>query len=380
MQFKDIIGQSEIKSKLIDTVKENRISHAQLFLGTEGIGKLALAIAYAQYICCENKAENDSCGICPSCSKYQKLIHPDLHFVFPITTPKSGKKISEQFITKWREKVNDNPYFNLNQWIEIIGAENKQGLIYTDESREIMYKINLKSFESEYKIMIIWMAEKMHISIANKMLQIFEEPPEKTLFILISEQTDVILPTIISRTQIIKIPKIDDLSLRQYLKEKHQIDDNEISDIIRLSEGNMINVLENINSSGLNEINFDLFMNMMRFSFSLKYVDINNLTEEFRTLGRERQKQFLKYAMRMIREYYMLSSGNKVLSKLTDTETNKDEKFASVFPKFINNSNVQKIYEELNKAYFHITRNGYARIIFFDMMIKINKYIAKKPS
>lgn len=375
MQFKDVIGQKEIKKKLIETVNENRISHAQMFIGHEGVGKLALAIAYAQYICCENKQENDSCGVCDSCNKYQKLIHPDLHFVFPIANPKAGKKISDTYIIQWREKLLENPYFNLNQWLDSIGAENQQGLIYTDESKEIIYKINLKSYESEYKVMIIWMADKMHNSIANKLLKIFEEPPAKTLFILITEQPDVMLPTIISRTQIVKIPKIDDLSIREFIKDKYQLDDNEISDIIRLSDGSLINVFENIDSSGQNEINFDMFVKLMRNSYSLNIEEINNLTEELRNLGRENQKQFLKYSIRMIREYYLQSSGNLSLNKLTDNETNKDEKFASVFPKFINEKNVKGIYEELNESLYHIERNGYARIIFFDMQLKINKLL-----
>lgn len=375
MQFRDVIGQKEIKKKLIETVNENRISHAQMFIGHEGVGKLALAIAYAQYICCENKQEKDSCGVCDSCNKYQKLIHPDLHFVFPIANPKAGKKISDTYIIQWREKLLENPYFNLNQWLDSIGAENQQGLIYTDESKEIIYKINLKSYESEYKVMIIWMADKMHNSIANKLLKIFEEPPAKTLFILITEQPDVMLPTIISRIQIVKIPKIDDLSIRGFIKDKYQFDDNEISDIIRLSDGSLINVFENIDSSGQNEINFDMFVKLMRNSYSLNIEEINNLTEELRNLGRENQKQFLKYSIRMIREYYLQSSGNLSLNKLTDNETNKDEKFASIFPKFINSRNVKGIYEELNESLYHIERNGYARIIFFDMQLKINKLL-----
>ncbi len=377
MLFKDVVGQKEIISKLVDTVNENRISHAQLFIGPEGSGKLALALAYAQFICCENKNTDDSCGVCDSCNKYQKLIHPDLHFVFPIVSPKSGKKISETYISQWREKVLENPYFNLNGWIETIGAENQQGLIYTDESGEIMHKINMKSYESEYKIMIIWMAEKMHNSIANKLLKIFEEPPEKTLFILIAEQTDIMLPTIISRTQIVKIPKIDDLSMREFVENKYNLTDDDISNIVRLSDGNLVKVTENIDSTTKNEENFELFVRLMRNSYVLNFEEINNLTEEIRTYGREYQKQFLKYSIRMIREYFLLSSGNVVLSKLTDVETKKDEKFASVFPKFINDKNVKDIYDELNTAYFHIERNGYGRIIFFDLMLKINRLLRK---
>ena len=180
MFFKDVVGQEEIKKRLIRSVKEERISHAQLFSGSEGTGKLALAMAYAQYISCSNRGENDSCGSCPSCHKYQKMAHPDLHFVFPVFKPKNIKNpVSDDFIKKWRTMVLENPYFNLSQWLNYIEAGNSQGLIYERESDSIFRKLNLKSFESEFKTMIIWLPEKMHPYCSNKLLKLIEEPPNK---------------------------------------------------------------------------------------------------------------------------------------------------------------------------------------------------------
>ncbi|HSM46820.1 MAG TPA: hypothetical protein VK872_03330, partial [Draconibacterium sp.] len=210
MFFKDVIGQDELKKRLIQSVQEERVSHAQLFSGPGGTGKLAMAIAYAQYISCKNRSETDSCGVCPSCHKYNKLAHPDLHFVFPIfNTPKNTKPISDDFLPQWREMVLSDPYFDLGTWLNFIEAENAQGLIYERESDSIYKKLNLKSFESEFKVMIIWLPEKMHTACSNKLLKIIEEPPSKTLFILITEDEEAVISTIRSRAQPVKFPFID---------------------------------------------------------------------------------------------------------------------------------------------------------------------------
>ena len=205
MFFKDIIGQEEVKQRLIKSVKEERISHAQLFSGPEGIGKFALALAYAQYVSCRDRGENDSCGKCPSCHKYQKLAHPDLHFVYPVYSTGSVKKpTSDDFIKQWREFVLANPYFTLQQWFSYINVENAQGMIYEAESASILRKLNLKSFESEFKVMIIWLPERMNAACSNKLLKMIEEPPSKTLFILITENEENIISTIRSRAQLVK--------------------------------------------------------------------------------------------------------------------------------------------------------------------------------
>ena len=243
MQFSQIIGQEIIKQQLITSVREGRIPHAQLFLGQEGVGKLALAIAYAQYVSCLNKGEHDSCGTCSSCIKYEKLIHPDLHMVFPFAKDGKTKEICDDLLPEWREFVTKNVYFSLEQWMDNIGAGNKQATIYANESNEILRKLQLTTYESAYKIMIIWLPEKMNITCANKLLKILEEPPTKTLFILVSEQVEKIISTIISRTQMIKIPLIETHTMSSYLQAKHSISKENSINIARIANGNYIKAL-----------------------------------------------------------------------------------------------------------------------------------------
>jgi DNA polymerase-3 subunit delta' len=211
MLFSEIIGQENTKKQLIDSVQTSRMSHAQLFSGPEGSGSLPLAIAYAQYVSCTQQGADDSCGVCPSCRKYNKLAHPDLHFVFPVATTDKvkSKPVSDLFLPEWRDILLTNPYFSFNQWLEHIGVDNKQGLIGTEEAGEIIRKLTLKTYESDYKVMVIWMPEKMNDSSANKLLKMIEEPPLKTLFLLVSEHPEQIITTIISRTQLVKVPRID---------------------------------------------------------------------------------------------------------------------------------------------------------------------------
>jgi len=374
MFFKEILGQDKIKKKLIQTVKENRISHAQLFIGPESSGKLSLAIAYAQYVCCENKQDDDSCGICSSCKKYQKLIHPDLHFVFPvIKAPKYKDAISDNYITEWRKLVLTNPYFTPSQWYEAIDAENKQGSIYADESSEIVKKLNLKTFEADYKVMIIWLPEKMNITAANKLLKVLEEPPPQTLFIMISEAPGEILITIRSRTQLLKIPKIDDESLSAYLSEYHHLDPQQTIDVVRLANGNYTKAINSINMSEENKINFKYFSSLMRSCYSSKIIDIVNLVDELSAIGREKQKNFFFYSLRLIRENFMLNLKTPQIVYLSGEEAT----FSDRFHTFINERNIVEITETFNKAHYHIERNGYNKIIFLDMALTLIKLLKK---
>lgn len=380
MLFKEIIGQEKIKKRLIQTVKDNRISHAQLFLGPEGSGKLALAIAYAQYICCENKKNtntiDDSCGSCLSCKKYQKLIHPDLHFVFPVAKTKKVDKdspVSDDFIYEWRTSILESPYIQLNQWLELINVENKQGIIYTEESNEIIKKLNLKSFESEYKVMIIWMPEKMHTTAANKLLLMIEEPPPKTLFLLVSENAGQIIQTILSRTQLIKIPKIDNNSLLEYIRssDKFDLKEQEINNIVRLANGNYIKALDIINSSHEHSYNFEMFKQLMRNCYKNKILDIIKWVDEISKVGREKQKSFLLFSLRMIRENFILNIKHNEIVYLTDEEADFSQKFSP----FINQQNIFQLADELNKAHYHIERNANNKIVFLDLSLRLTKLL-----
>ena len=219
MLFKDIIGQEEAKERLIREAKEGKIAHARLFCGNEGVGKLPLAIAYAQYLSCDHPTDTDSCGVCPNCTKYNKLIHPDLHFVFPIIKKKNKDTTSDDYLQEWREIINSSPYFNLNMWLKEMGAENQQAQIFVKESDEIIRKLNLKSSQGGYKVMIIWLPEKMNVECSNKLLKLLEEPPTQTIFILISEEPDMLLPTIQSRVQRFNIHAINKEKIAENLKK-----------------------------------------------------------------------------------------------------------------------------------------------------------------
>ncbi len=375
MQFKDIVGQQEIKDRLIKSVINNKVSHAQLFFGAEGVGKLAIAIAYAQYINCTNRTKTDSCGECSSCKKYAKLIHPDLHFVFPVVKIGSKEVISDDHIKEWREFVNKSPYFTYNQWIEQLENENKKGGIFVHESKSILKKISLTTYESEYKVMIFWLAEKMNIQTANKLLKILEEPPEKTLFILITENTEAIITTIKSRTQPVKIPKIDDDSLKNYLQKQSSItDDNEINTAVKFSNGSLTSLNKYINELEDNNELFDFFVRFMRTCYKFSIEEINTLTTEFVKLKREKQKRFFKLSLRLIRENFMLNINNNNLSVLTVQEQN----FSNKFSNFIHQGIIEDLYNELDKAHHDIDRNGSDKIIFYDTAIKINKLLRKK--
>ena len=375
MQFKEVVGHQNIKEKLVYTVKENRVSHAQLFLGPEGSGNLALAIAYAQYLSCENKQENDSCGVCPSCLKYKKLVHPDLHFVYPVATSKSVKKdpVSDDYIEQWREIILENPYINQNRWYEIIDVENKQGIISKNESYEILRKLNLKTFESEYKIMIIWLPEKMNAFAANKLLKLIEEPPEKTLFLLVSENSEQIIPTILSRTQLIKIPKVDNESMMGALSDRFGLDPQKANDIVHLANGNFFEAQNILNSSDEDNYNFEQFTMLMRLSYQRKVIELIEWVDDISRLGREKQKSFLVYSLRLIRENFMLNIQNKDMAHLT----NKEFEFSEKFSQFINQDNVYQLYEVLNKAHIDIEMNAYNKIVFLDLALKVVKLIKK---
>ena len=323
MLFKEITGQTEIKNRLIKSVKDQRVSHAQLFLGPEGSGKLPLAIAYAQFINCKEKKfyENsedgltgDSCGVCPSCQKFNHLAHPDLHFIYPVATTKEvkDKPISSNFIKYWRELlVNRNYYINLNDWYEAIGIEKKQGIINVADCSEILKKLSYKSYESEYKVMIIWMVEKLYYSAAPKILKILEEPPDKTLFILISENQDQIINTILSRTQLVKIPKIKDKDIRQALINIAGLDKTKLDDAIRLANGNMREAVLHMKGEVEDDDLLHLFATWMRSSFTMKMEKIIPVVNDISKKNREQQKMLLTYSLDIIRKAMLVKGASE---------------------------------------------------------------------
>lgn len=367
--FKDIIGQEATQKRLIQEVQEGRIPHAQLFCGPAGVGKLPLALAYARYICCPHHTETDACGTCPSCVKWDKLVHPDVHFVFPIVNKAKGGKASvcNDFLPQWRQQLLASPYFYLNHWLDSMGAENKQAQIFAQESDEIIRKLNLKSSEGGYKVTIVWQPEKMNPTCANKLLKLLEEPPEKTVFLLVSEAPEMILSTILSRTQRFNIPKIEETEVAVALQTKYGVQPKDSEIIAHLANGNFIKALETIHLNEENELFFNLFVSLMRLSYQRKIREMKQWSEQLAGIGRERQKNFLEYCQRMIRENFIYNLHRREMNYMTLPEQN----FATRFAPFINERNVMGIMDELSEAQIHIEQNVNARMIFFDFSLKM---------
>ncbi|MEI6555769.1 MAG: DNA polymerase III subunit delta [Paludibacter sp.] len=379
MFFSQIIGQQDIKQRFINSVTEQRIPHAQLLRGVEGIGKLPLAIAYAQYICCENRTASDSCGICPSCMKFAKLAHPDLHFVFPIIKP-AGKQsvVCDDFIANFRSIVLDKTYFGINEWYAEISEDAKQGLIYSNESEEILRKLSLKTYESEYKIMIIWLPEKMHETCANKLLKILEEPPEKTVFLMVSNEPDQIIGTILSRTQHVHIPRLNEDEIVQALlsNTEYEIQKDDASYAAHIANGSYLNALSVLSETDENKQNFDRFVMIMRLAWQVgnkkDHASLKTLrkwSEDMASpsIGRERQKIFLSYAQRMTRENFIRNVQQPELNYMTTPEA----EFSHKFSPFINERNVEDMMTEFALAERQIEQNVNAKMIFFDLVLKL---------
>lgn len=380
MLFKDIVGQSEVKNKLIRSVRDNRIAHAQLFTGPEGTGKLMLAIAYAQYISCQNRGENDSCGVCPSCHKFEKLIHPDLHFVFPVNETKkkdddekSASRQSDAFIRQWREAILSNPYISESQWYETIGLENKLGIINTAESSEVIKKLSLKSFEADYKTMIIWLPERMHINASNRLLKLIEEPPPKTLFLLITENMGALLSTILSRTQIVKISPLKREEIATALVDLYRLSPGKAQDISRVANGNFQTALTLTTITEENPY-FEMFRQLMRHCYSKNVLGLLDWVDEASSLSREKQKEMMLYSIKTIRKCFMLNIGLGDIAYLSGEEADFGKKFSP----FVNNSNIKAIYAHYNSAIEHLGRNGNPQVVFTDFSLNMALLINRK--
>lgn len=367
MQFRDIIGQHDIKRQLIQTVQENRISHARLFLGPEGAGCLPLALAYAQYISCENRTATDSCGECASCRKYSRLIHPDLHFSYPFfARHKDDTALS--FIEEWRDAFLTNPYLGLDEWRNQLDAENKQANINIAECHQIIKKLSLKPFESEYKVLIMWLPEYLDKA-GNTLLKIIEEPPQKTLFLLVAQSQDQILNTILSRTQLIKVPRLKDQDVNEFLVAKFHIQEEQAARITYLSEGNVQTAISLSKEESNN--NFGLFTDWLRMCFTNRGIQVIEFAETASRMGRENQKNFLRYGTKLLREVMMLLSGAEDLVHLPQNE----KAFAENFKRSADLAKTEALVSELEKAHYHIERNANPKILFLDVSLQFIKIL-----
>ncbi|MBE0637211.1 MAG: DNA polymerase III subunit delta [Bacteroidales bacterium] len=379
MLFSEIIGQDHLKTRLKETVRNNRVAHAQLFYGSQGSGKLALAIAYAQFINCRDKQKiehGDSCGKCPSCIKYNKLIHPDLHFVFPVAGSDSGKKyISSMFFREWREFLIENSYYvSLNDWYTKIAIERRQAAINVHESNQIIHTLSYTSYESEYKVMLIWMVEKLNYQAAPKLLKILEEPPDKTLFLLIADQTDQIISTILSRLLPVKVPRIEDAVLIEACHQRFGLTENEAAQIGMQAEGSFTEALRLLGQSETRKLNFERFRDWMRNCWQFDVKELLTFSDLAAKESRDGNKSFLQFGLLMLRNCLMLNYTKDAIVRITNEERSFYEKFSP----FINHLNILSFTDEFNKAIYHIERNVHTGLVFFDLSLTSAKLLRLK--
>lgn len=373
--FKDVIGQEALKEKLRREVDEGHIPHAQLFCGPSGVGKLALALAYARYLCCTNRTDGEACGHCQSCKQWEQLMHPDVHFMFPIVSSEKKKKsICADYLTEWRELLTNSPYFSYSQWLEAIDAENSQALIYAKESDEITKTLNLKPIQGDFKITIIWLPEKMNEPCANKMLKLLEEPPERTIFLLCSEEPERMLPTILSRAQRINLPRLTEIEIAEALQNKYGIEPRDSETLAHLANGSFVKALDQIHLNEDNDKYLELFISLMRLAYARRIREMKAWSEEVASLGREKQKELLSYCQRMIRESFMANFHQKQMSYMNLEEQN----FTSRFAPFVNEGNAMGIMHELSEAQIHIEQNVNPRMVFFDLSLKMIVLLIRK--
>ncbi len=376
MRFKDIHGLEATKSLLRAAVKSNHVAHAQLFAGMPGSPALSMALAYATFLNCENPTEEDACGECSACSKNQKFVHPDVHFIFPVSTTKSiaaKDAKSQMFLKEWRSFLLSTPYGNLLDWSEIYGGEGKKALISTKEKTTIINDLSLKAFEGKFKIMIIWHPEKMHKNAANGILKVLEEPPENSLFLLVSEEPDSLLTTIISRVQRLNIPSFTDLELSEVLTQVHGVESSRAKQLAHLADGSLRTAL--YLSAQVETDNFNFFKEWMRHCHQRQMGELVDQTDEFAKLTKAAQGTFLKYGLSILRE--ALVSINATQDKLFRVEG--DEKiFAANFGKAISLDQFQKLSSLISDAAYYVERNASSKLLFMNLSINISQVFSTK--
>ncbi|MGB1317471.1 MAG: ATP-binding protein [Flavobacteriales bacterium] len=372
MLFSEVIGQNSLKEKLQNSVVNGRVAHAQMFVGPVGSGPLPVALAFSQFLSCKNRSEKDSCGTCDSCIRYAKLEHPDLQLIFPKNkTSKVDHKnfSSKDFVVDWRSAVLANPYLNLNDWLKGLGIDNKQGSINVDDSREVLQNLSYKAYESDYRVVLIWLAEHMNASAANKILKILEEPPERTVFLLVAESTENMLQTIISRVQIHRLGRLNEAEIAGSIATDENRERAE--KLAHLADGdlNLAKQLLEDETPITNTINF--FIRWMRACYGVQMETLRDLTEEFQSLGREQQKALLAQSSGILRKVLMYRTIPETKDKLMKEELD----FVHKFSQFITSNNSAGMLEAMNDAHYHIERNANARITFTDLSFKLSDYV-----
>lgn len=374
MTFANVIGQETIARELRLQVKEGRVPHAQMFCGPEGSGKMAMALAYAGYLLCEHPTESECCGTCSSCRMMRVLGHPDLHFVFPvINVKKAGSSSSLDYMEPWRSMITRSPYFNLEMWIDQMDQGQKMPGIFAVESDRLLAEMSLMSSRGGRKVVIMWLPERMNLETANKMLKLLEEPPAGSVFILVSDDPDLVLPTIVSRTQRINFMPAPEAAIRTALMERHHLTAADAEQIAHYAQGNYIKALQSVQVNLNAEAFFNAFVSLMRLSYMRKVKDLRAWSEEIATWNREKQLDFLAYCQRLVRENFIYNFKRPELNFMSLEEN----RFSANFARFINERNVVEISAELERAQRDVRNNVNARMVFFDFALKIIVLILK---
>ena len=375
MKFSEVIGQKEVQERLVQMVKEDRLPHAMMLCGPAGSGKMALAVAFGCYLLgLKDNKDVDQ----PEHPMLAKLEHPDLHFTYPTSKLPSmssdHKPVSDDFAHEWHDLIMQGPYFTLDQWLTAVGAENQQAIITAGESDELVRKLSLKSSQGGYKVSIIWLPERMNIECANKLLKLIEEPPTQTVFLMVCEEPDKLLETIRSRVQRIDVKKIDNETIRQALVERRGISDDAAQRISRLANGSWLKAMEALQAGTENEQFLDMFMMLMRLAYQRRVRELRKWSETMAGFGREKQKRFLQFFLRMLRENFMYNFQQQELVYMTQEE----EDFAKNFARFINEANILQLYDLTNLAIRDIGQNANAKIVFFDFALKMIVLLIQK--
>ncbi len=373
MLLKDVVGQETLKQKLLDSVANGRVAHAQMFVGSVGSGPLPLALAFAQYLACKNRSKTESCDECQSCKRYAKLEHPDLQLIFPKnkTQKVDSKNISSKdLVIDWRKAVLANPYINLNSWLKQLGIENKQGIINVDDSREILQNLSYKAYEAEYRVVLVWLAEFMNASAANKILKILEEPPERTVFLLIAEDTENMLQTILSRVQIHRLGRLKEEEIAAALSTEEG-NGPRAQQLAHLADGDLNLAKQLLEDQTAITDSIGFFIRWMRACFSVNLETLRNLTDEFQSLGREQQKATLKQSGSILRKVLMYRTLPETKDKLLQEEL----EFVRKFSQFITQNNAAGMLEALDEAHYHIERNANAKITFTDLSFQLSQKV-----
>lgn len=373
MQFSEIIGQDETKQLLLRAVQTNHLAHALLFDGPEGSANLALALALAQYVNCEDRQAGDSCGRCASCIKTQKLVHPDLHMVFPVANLAKGKT-SEAYLSDWRSFLLESAYRTLPNWLESVNADNKQGNISAEEARNILQKLSLKAYEGAYKIMLIWLPELMNTSSANALLKVLEEPPAQTLFLLVTNQPDKLLITILSRTQRVAIRAFTDDEVATYLRQHLNFDETTARRLAYLADGNLAEALSRSKQDTPSVEQHNWFAEWMRTCYRQDLIELVKQADQFDGFSKEKQKGLLEYSIRLYRDLFLWQQGAAELLRLPDTEM----AFVKNFAKILTVNHIERIVNDLNESAYHLERNARAKMIMLDMSLTFSRLIKTK--